>query len=103
MTELQVDDLSFCESANDSQVQGGLLYPSNTNGPVVSSLNYSRVYDLDNMMGDSFRKGLSDKDLDKLGKLGYRMVSKDGKKVVGGYSGKKGDTNVAAAFARVKS
>jgi hypothetical protein len=106
MSELQVNDLSFCESTNNSQIQGG-LYSPNTNGAIVTSYNISRVYDVagtdDSFTRGTFASGLNEQELGKAGKLGYRALSKDGKKLIGGFAGKKGDASVAASYARAKS
>ncbi|MBW4509382.1 MAG: hypothetical protein KME64_23090 [Scytonematopsis contorta HA4267-MV1] len=107
MSELQVNDLSFCESANNEQVQGGYSPPT-TNGPIVSSLSYSKVFDTaggdETFTSGTFPKEfLSEQELSKAGKLGYRIYSKDGKKFIGGFAGKKGDANIATSYARVKS
>ncbi len=103
MSELQVDDLSFCESASESEVQGGLLAPVNTDGPVYKSEYSSKVFNVGgNSLDDTFLSGLTKQEREKLSKSGYRWVSKDGKTVVGGASGKLGDSNFAASYARTK-
>jgi hypothetical protein len=105
MSELQIDDLSFCEFANDSQVQGGFLYLLDTNSIFVSSLFDSKLYDLDSIesIEESLVKGLSEQELDTIGQLKYRMESKDGKKLVVAVARKIGDINFSAIAARIKS
>ncbi|MBW4509363.1 MAG: hypothetical protein KME64_22995 [Scytonematopsis contorta HA4267-MV1] len=108
MGKLQINDLDFCESANDNQVQGGFSYLKNYNKLVVSSFSDFEIYDWDSFdnfdsFDESLFKGLSEKELAQEGNIGYRIESEDGKKVIFGIVSNKGDTNFIRVSARVRS
>jgi hypothetical protein len=108
MGKLQINDLDFCESADDSQAQGGFSYLKNYNKLVVSSFSDFDIYDLDSLdnfdsIDEYLFKGLSEKELGQEGNIGYRIESEDGKKVIFGIVSQRGDTNFIRVSARVRS
>jgi hypothetical protein len=102
MSRFKISDLSFCETANTSQVRGGLSEDTADTTRKLDMLDWLMIHI------PGFHKQSSEKSgeyvLEEFGdengeNYGYRALSLDSKQTFGGASGRINNVNYAVSFA----
>ncbi|NEU73018.1 hypothetical protein PI95_010720 [Hassallia byssoidea VB512170] len=105
MSRLKIYDLSFCETANISQVRGGLSEDTADTAniaPKLDILDWLMIHIPGFYKQSSKKTGeyLLEEFSDQNGQhYGYRATSQDGKELLGGASGQINNVNYAVSFA----
>ncbi|GAX39888.1 hypothetical protein NIES4075_08500 [Tolypothrix sp. NIES-4075] len=102
MSRLKIYDLSFCETANISQVRGGLSENTADIARKLDILDWLMIHMPGFYKQSSKKTGeyLLEEFSDKNGQnYGYRATSQDGKELLGGASGQINNVNYAVSFA----
>ncbi|MFB2933950.1 hypothetical protein ACE1B6_01600 [Aerosakkonemataceae cyanobacterium BLCC-F154] len=97
MSRLQICDLSFCETANGSQVQGGLL----ANSLLVFDFLGTYIPTFGKQFSEQTGQYLVEQYSDDTGEnTGYQISSLDGKQIIAGASGQVNNVDYALSFAQ---
>lgn len=105
MSRLQISDLNFCETVNDSQIQGGLSVKTLL-GVDLSSLftDYLPEKELENYSSEETGEYVVKKFKDQSGdNYAFQATSKDGKKQVGGSIGRINNLSYVTSTVRVST
>ncbi|BAY29951.1 hypothetical protein NIES2107_17950 [Nostoc carneum NIES-2107] len=100
MNSLKIQNLSFCETVSGSQVQGGVSEAPNQELDLLDWLT-KNIPGFEKQTSEQKEEYLLETFGDRNNEnYGYRAISPDGRKVIGGATGQINNVNYAVSFAR---